>query len=213
MDDDPFLGWGLRPVELTDRDVLTPYFTSLAEPLSDYTFSQLFTWRNSLRILWKKIDEHLCVFANGTGDLTLLLPPIGDTAPASLIQQRGFNTFSYTLIPDPSQPFDNFAAVGGLNADGSINGAGDLNFFAVQGNRPLFQSGGFGPQQQWGAIPQGCYGVITSCADSGSSFKFSPLVGAPTPAPEPSTWAMMLLGFAGLGFAGYRASRRTAALG
>jgi hypothetical protein len=29
--------------------------------------------------------------------------------------------------------------------------------------------------------------------------------------PEPSTWAMMLMGFAGLGFAGYRASRRTAA--
>jgi hypothetical protein len=27
--------------------------------------------------------------------------------------------------------------------------------------------------------------------------------------PEPSTWAMMLLGFAGLGFAGYRTSRRT----
>jgi PEP-CTERM motif len=26
--------------------------------------------------------------------------------------------------------------------------------------------------------------------------------------PEPSTWAMMLLGFAGLGFAGYRASRK-----
>jgi hypothetical protein len=29
--------------------------------------------------------------------------------------------------------------------------------------------------------------------------------------PEPSTWAMMLVGFAGLGFAGYRVSRRTAA--
>ena len=29
--------------------------------------------------------------------------------------------------------------------------------------------------------------------------------------PEPSTWAMMLLGFAGLGFAGYRA-RKPAAL-
>jgi hypothetical protein len=28
-----------------------------------------------------------------------------------------------------------------------------------------------------------------------------------TPVPEPSTWAMMLLGFAGLGFAGYRAGR------
>jgi unsaturated chondroitin disaccharide hydrolase len=30
--------------------------------------------------------------------------------------------------------------------------------------------------------------------------------------PEPPTWAMTLLGFAGLGFAGYRASRKTAAL-
>jgi hypothetical protein len=30
------------------------------------------------------------------------------------------------------------------------------------------------------------------------------------PVPEPSTWAMMLLGFAGLGFFGYRASRRRA---
>jgi hypothetical protein len=30
--------------------------------------------------------------------------------------------------------------------------------------------------------------------------------------PEPSTWAMMLLGFAGLGYAGYRASRKGAAL-
>ena len=28
--------------------------------------------------------------------------------------------------------------------------------------------------------------------------------------PEPSTWAMMVLGFAGLGFAGYRASRKAA---
>jgi PEP-CTERM motif len=37
------------------------------------------------------------------------------------------------------------------------------------------------------------------------------LVSSVTIVPEPSTWAMMLLGFAGLGYAGYRASRRTAA--
>ena len=30
--------------------------------------------------------------------------------------------------------------------------------------------------------------------------------------PEPSTWAMMLVGLAGLGFAGYRASRKSVAL-
>ncbi len=33
-----------------------------------------------------------------------------------------------------------------------------------------------------------------------------------TAVPELSTWAMMLLGFAGLGFVGYRASRKSAAL-
>ena len=34
---------------------------------------------------------------------------------------------------------------------------------------------------------------------------------AATAVPEPSTWAMMLLGFTGLGFAGYRKSRKAAA--
>jgi ribosomal protein S18 acetylase RimI-like enzyme len=76
---DPLSVFGLRPVTLADRPVMEPFFRSLRSPISDYTFSQLFTWRNSLRIAWDVIDAHLCVFANGSGDLTLLLPPIGDT--------------------------------------------------------------------------------------------------------------------------------------
>jgi hypothetical protein len=35
----------------------------------------------------------------------------------------------------------------------------------------------------------------------------------PLPFPETSTWAMMLIGFAGLGYASYRSTRRTAAIG
>ncbi|HEY7119910.1 MAG TPA: GNAT family N-acetyltransferase [Tepidisphaeraceae bacterium] len=76
---DPLSVFGLRPVRIADRPAMEPFFRSLHSPLSDYTFSQLFTWRNSLRIAWDVIDGHLCVFANGSGDLTLLLPPIGDT--------------------------------------------------------------------------------------------------------------------------------------
>ncbi len=87
MVEDPFSGYGLRPVNLSDRAVFQPYFQSLCHPLSDYTFSQLYTWRNSLRILWKQIGGHLCVFANGTGDLTLLLPPIGEGGGDAVLRQ------------------------------------------------------------------------------------------------------------------------------
>jgi ribosomal protein S18 acetylase RimI-like enzyme len=88
MPDDPFPpGYGLRPVELSDQDCFRPYFASLAEPLSDYTFSQIYTWRNSLHIVWKIISNHLCVFANGTGDLTLLIPPIGETGTSIALKQ------------------------------------------------------------------------------------------------------------------------------
>jgi hypothetical protein len=73
---DPLPGWGLKPIELADQSTLKRYLSSLSQPLSDYTFSQIFTWRNSLRLLWREIDGQLCIFANGSGDLTLLLPPV-----------------------------------------------------------------------------------------------------------------------------------------
>jgi hypothetical protein len=43
--------------------------------------------------------------------------------------------------------------------------------------------------------------------DEGTKFTFTLVGGA---VPEPSTWAMLLLGFAGLGYAGYRRVRQAA---
>ena len=62
----------------------------------------------------------------------------------------------------------------------------------------LYSNGGAGP---------GDYGVVV-WAD-GAEDKTS-MGGLSVSTPEPSTWAMMVLGFAGLGFAGYRSSRKTA---
>jgi hypothetical protein len=49
--------------------------------------------------------------------------------------------------------------------------------------------------------------IITTKATAGTLI-FSPGVGGATPSvPEPSTWAMILIGFAGLGYAAYRRER------
>ena len=58
-------------------------------------------------------------------------------------------------------------------------------------------------------INYGGFGVVVANADNALDY-VSEGVAASTP--EPSTWAMMVLGFAGLGFAGYRASRKAAAI-
>ena len=52
------------------------------------------------------------------------------------------------------------------------------------------------------------YTLIT---DGSGGFGFDLAVGGAVP--ETPTWAMMLLGFAGLGYAGYRSNRRTAVVG
>jgi PEP-CTERM motif len=45
----------------------------------------------------------------------------------------------------------------------------------------------------------------TLVADGPGGFGFDLAIGGAVP--EPSTWAMMLVGFAGLGFAGYRSAQ------
>jgi hypothetical protein len=51
----------------------------------------------------------------------------------------------------------------------------------------------------------------TFVADGSGGLGFDLAIGGAVP--EPSTWAMMLVGFAGVGFAGYRSTRRQAAGG
>ena len=55
-------------------------------------------------------------------------------------------------------------------------------------------------------VPGGFTGVEFTTTGQSSDFEF-----AVTGVPEPSTWALLLIGFAGLGFAGYRSSRKTGA--
>jgi PEP-CTERM motif len=60
------------------------------------------------------------------------------------------------------------------------------------------------------ASSQGFDALATSF-DDGSPFTFTIVSGAVLP--EPSSWAMMALGFAGVGYAGYRTARQAAVAG
>jgi hypothetical protein len=66
----------------------------------------------------------------------------------------------------------------------------------------IYSNGGSGP---------GAYGVVV-LVDGVANYRSAGGLSL-TAAPETSTWAMMMLGFAGLGFAGYRKARGRAAVG
>jgi len=66
----------LVPLSLNHKPLFDQAFGRLAQPISDYTFANVWIWNASLRLSWTRLHRHLCVFANATGDLTMLLPPL-----------------------------------------------------------------------------------------------------------------------------------------
>jgi hypothetical protein len=122
-------------------------------------------------------------------------------------------------------------------ANGGYDGSAISDFFMQIGTQVYDQTTAFSPDLQgielqnhevvgvamnWEQTSAGLEGPFTQWAENGTWFAGS-TVSQPGDAilqgpagsqsfaaaavPEPSTWAMMLLGFAGLGYAGYRRAR------
>jgi hypothetical protein len=88
-------------------------------------------------------------------------------------------------------------------------------------NEPVCEPvGHFISPDAWNAAAIGTYLILENPANGGGvsdvittwndAAGFANLTFQSDPIPEPSTWAMLLLGFAGLGFAGYRAKAKLA---
>jgi hypothetical protein len=133
-----------------------------------------------------------------TPELTNLLAPhdFSRFAVASGLppQSNGFVTYDNLFWPGGAPPTaSDFPGAGGfLDIYGLMFGIGSGIFV------DLFDNGvGFGG-----------YGVAVATADTALDYVSG---GVTASTPEPSTWAMMILGFVGLGFVGYRSSRKAAA--
>jgi PEP-CTERM motif len=120
------------------------------------------------------------------------------------------NTFSSSVFGDQIQYFDVSGIYGGVGETATIGfgtsifaqlnvGADGLGFTQF-GGPDLFSGDPMHPTFNLGTF------ALNSIVSGPSSIEISEVASAP----EPATWAMMLLGFAGLSYAGWRASRRTA---
>ncbi len=78
MDTDTLAPPDLLPITIDDKARFDRALGLLDDPVSDATFANIFMWSGALRLSWREILGRLCVFANSTGDLTMLLPPIDE---------------------------------------------------------------------------------------------------------------------------------------
>jgi hypothetical protein len=145
------------------------------------------------------------------------LVPVNNAIPEStnLLAPNDFSRFAVASgLPPVSNGFvtyDNLFWPGGAPATASdFDGAGGFLdiyglMFSIGGGTvvDLFNNG----VGAFSGIDYGGFGVVVANADVALDYVSA---GVTASTPEPSTWAMMVLGFAGLGFAGYRASRKAA---
>ena len=88
----------------------------------------------------------------------------------------------------------------------SINDAGQAVGFSTVGGTEIATEWSGGKVIDLGGLPGSAWSVALSINDAGQAVGYTEAPRLP-PVPESSTWAMMLVGFAGLGFAGYSRAR------
>jgi hypothetical protein len=116
--------------------------------------------------------------------------------------------------PATSLTIDLGSAVTAFGLDFFTPGASDVTISFGNYTSPSISTGSFGPIQFEGFTSDTPFQVVTLTFSGGDPDGFSvfDVTTAVAAVPEPSTWAMMLLGFCGLGFLAHRRRNQTSAL-
>jgi hypothetical protein len=152
--------------------------------------------------------------ASGTfSDVALSISDVAITGVFPTDPQNHFDPdftipHSFGWYPAPGKvSYDNLFYAGGL-APITCIGVPQGGYFDDYGVMLTLANGDLVDVYSNGGSGPGLYGAVV-LVDGVADYKSAGGLSL-TAAPEPSTWAMMMLGFAGLGFAGYRKARKTA---
>jgi PEP-CTERM motif len=189
----------------------TGHFTATGSPIfaasgsgTAYTHGPILPWPNfgNAIDLPATTTNSWAVFTSNGGTLTVTDVQTSGDRFALFDNGNPMAPANSPFGPAPQNPGQ--AAVGNLTS-------APCNFCEVQGSNPdinyflgdaNYSSGTFALYAGWNVISGTFVGVVT----------FGDVNLIAEAVPEPSTWAMMTIGFAGLGFAGYRMRKQTAAL-
>jgi len=76
---------GFKHIELEDKEVFNHYFSKYPLPMSEYTFSNLYMWRQSYDFIWNEYKDHLVLISLEKDNMIDLFPPAGED-PISIIK-------------------------------------------------------------------------------------------------------------------------------
>lgn len=77
----------LRPIALDDRDVIQPLLDCYQPQTSEWTFTNLFIWRDSYAYRWALLDDWLIVVGERESGDRFALPPVGPPSRGTVVHR------------------------------------------------------------------------------------------------------------------------------
>jgi hypothetical protein len=153
-----------------------------------------------------------------SGDINVYCADLNHELQTGVVYNYGFlteNGAGNPISEFTSNRIGHIAALGLASSDGDVEAAAQLAIWSVEYNTSATGFADIAIQTDYNSLIGGTFantGYARVLIPAGNwptdtSLSQMMVVGTSTTVPEPSTWAMMLLGFAGLGYAGYRRAK------
>jgi hypothetical protein len=77
----------LEILELKDKPLIQKYLALEKHSLSNFSFSNIFIWRDLFDIRWALVDDNVCIFFQNALGCFMYLPPLGKNVNANTVEK------------------------------------------------------------------------------------------------------------------------------